>query len=656
MFGMSFLNPLLLWGALAAAGPLMLHLLRRQRYRDLPFSSLIFLSSNLRRQLRASRLTHLLLLLLRMALLICLSVAIAGPMLAGRSTSRRAVSVAFVIDSSASMGVRWQGKTAFERAVATVLERVDAATSADHVSLVLASRRPAILMVDQPGGREDAERILRDLEPTALAGDLAGGAREALAILSQSELATRRLVLVTDGQEAYDPRPEASTRGVEVEQIRLAPPTASNLYVDTLAVPQLSRVRADRRISMRVVNAGSARALGTARLNLDGAYLGERSLDLRAGASADLRFDVAIDPGLQTGFVELVGDDLAVDNRRFFVLGLDARMPVGVVGPSDGRRFVELALGAEEESARGGFDVHGDETVPDIARMSPPPRAVVLTDLKQFDAEALQSLAKLRAGGTGILIFLGPGTIPSLVNETIAGSAILPLRLSGRETGSWTAAAVASRHSALPGDSRLAGMLSSTEFRERQRFVALGQGADPLLTYSDGEALLVELRGQSPPLFVFSAAADRSGSDFVLSPYFVLLLRRTVDLLGGIRDRAPLPVGADLPQASAGAWRWTEKSKDLAASPVATAPLGQPGALIHWNQAGAADDWREVAVDPSESHLDYPAVAATKDESSTAGTAGDAHSVAFPFAMLALFLFIAESVLTVILSGREAIG
>jgi hypothetical protein len=66
---MSFLTPLYIAGLLAVSLPLVLHLVRRAPRGRFTFSSLMFLSPSPPRLTRRSRLDHLLLLLLRPAVL-----------------------------------------------------------------------------------------------------------------------------------------------------------------------------------------------------------------------------------------------------------------------------------------------------------------------------------------------------------------------------------------------------------------------------------------------------------------------------------------------------------------------------------------------------------------------------------------------------------
>jgi hypothetical protein len=103
----SFLAPLFLAGAAAIALPLLFHLIRRSSREKIVFSSLMFLDPSPPRITKRSRLEHILLLLLRCAVLCLLALAFARPFLqkpmAAAALNDQTARVAILIDTSASM-------------------------------------------------------------------------------------------------------------------------------------------------------------------------------------------------------------------------------------------------------------------------------------------------------------------------------------------------------------------------------------------------------------------------------------------------------------------------------------------------------------------------------------------------------------------------
>src|SRR3954471_17830695 len=78
---MTFLTPLMLFGALAAAIPVAIHLFFRSRYRTVPWAAMKFLLASVEQTSRRLRFQELVLLMLRILVLTVLALALARPVL-----------------------------------------------------------------------------------------------------------------------------------------------------------------------------------------------------------------------------------------------------------------------------------------------------------------------------------------------------------------------------------------------------------------------------------------------------------------------------------------------------------------------------------------------------------------------------------------------
>src|SRR3954468_13943907 len=114
---LSFLSPLFLFGALAAAVPLVLHLLKREPEVRVKFAAVALLKAGAVEHTRHRRLRDLLLLALRVAALIILSLAFARPFLASAGGQSSSITVV-ALDTSLSLSAPGQ----FDRAKQLVRE------------------------------------------------------------------------------------------------------------------------------------------------------------------------------------------------------------------------------------------------------------------------------------------------------------------------------------------------------------------------------------------------------------------------------------------------------------------------------------------------------------------------------------------------------
>src|SRR5947209_5548028 len=111
---MTFIHGYLLAGLALAALPVLIHLIMRQKPKQLAFPAFRFLRQTHVINRRKMRLQHLLLLLLRMLLIAALCLALARPRIVLSAVSignERAVAAVLVFDTSASMEYAAAGQT-----------------------------------------------------------------------------------------------------------------------------------------------------------------------------------------------------------------------------------------------------------------------------------------------------------------------------------------------------------------------------------------------------------------------------------------------------------------------------------------------------------------------------------------------------------------
>ena len=118
---MAFLSPLLIWGTLLGAIPLIIHLLNRRRFRRVEWAPMRYLKLTIQRNRRRIQIEQLLLLLLRIALLVLLFFFLARPVLNPTGLEQwlgtgGASSQVVLIDDSLSMGYAAGEAPAFRRA------------------------------------------------------------------------------------------------------------------------------------------------------------------------------------------------------------------------------------------------------------------------------------------------------------------------------------------------------------------------------------------------------------------------------------------------------------------------------------------------------------------------------------------------------------
>ena len=370
MLFQGFVHPLFLWGTLAAAVPLLIHLLNRQRHKPLQWAAMEFVLAAYRKTRRRAQLENLLLLLLRMAAVALLALAIARPFTGTNSPLASLTmqwrNVVLVLDTSASTGYRESVESVNETILARardLLEELDGARG-DRVRLYTAGARPRLLSTRSP---EDALALLSTLgeprdEPLQLAdlvAELVDVAEEEAAGTDQSSIEVRfltdlqrttffpptPLAMGADGEA----RPEAALEatplqraldrleelGVAVVVEDLGPAIASPANLGVESVAPLGSVLGpgtSAEVGVSVRNFG-ARARNGVRVTLevDGTKLATKTIELiDARGRAEVVFQVPFQrPGPHALVARLEGDRLTVDDER--ALTVDVPAPIEIL-------------------------------------------------------------------------------------------------------------------------------------------------------------------------------------------------------------------------------------------------------------------------------------------------------------------------------------
>src|SRR3989304_6972183 len=143
---MTFLNPAILFGLLAASIPIIIHLLNLRKLKKIEFSTLQFLKELQKNKIRKIKLKQWLLLVLRVLIILCIVTAFARPTLVGVSvggtTSAAKTTAIFILDDTFSMSVIDENGSYFNQAKETIKDLLTQFEEGDEVGLILISHQP----------------------------------------------------------------------------------------------------------------------------------------------------------------------------------------------------------------------------------------------------------------------------------------------------------------------------------------------------------------------------------------------------------------------------------------------------------------------------------------------------------------------------------
>ncbi len=220
---MTFLSPLFLLGALAAAIPIALHLLKREPEARVKFPAVRLLRQAPVENTEKRRIRELLLLALRIAALVLLALAFARPFFASGAAKESGGITVVALDTSLSLSAPGQ----FARAKALAAEAITRAPAGDLVGVVTfagTARSAAAPTVD----RALATAAVQSAAPGYGATHYRAALGAASAMIERLGASRATIVVVTDlqasGWDAGDRGSVPASAQVEIADVGAPPP------------------------------------------------------------------------------------------------------------------------------------------------------------------------------------------------------------------------------------------------------------------------------------------------------------------------------------------------------------------------------------------------------------------------------------------------
>ncbi|HEU4563422.1 MAG TPA: BatA and WFA domain-containing protein [Gemmatimonadaceae bacterium] len=335
-----FLSPLYLLAGLAVAVPLLIHLMRRRIGTRIEFPAVRYLLRAEQEHSRKLRLRNLLLMLLRVAAVLAVTMAAARPVLRVSGSGHAPTALAIVLDNSLSTTAIVGGRTVLDdlRQQARAIAR--RASDQDRLWLITADGTV------RGGSRGAILDAIDRAEPLGGAGDPPRALARGAALVRQAGLPERELALLTDGQESAWPAPVALDEVRARVYLPAGAPPANRAVVEATPVPPRWTPRGAVRARLLAPDSATYRVT-----------LGGRTL-ARGTAARDEEITLRVSPaerGWVAGTVETEPDELRGDDMRHFAAWIGPA-PTVAVRPSAGpfaRSAVDALVQAERVAVGG---------------------------------------------------------------------------------------------------------------------------------------------------------------------------------------------------------------------------------------------------------------------------------------------------------------
>ncbi len=542
---MTFLNPLVLFGLIGAAIPLIIHLLNLRKLRTIEFSTLTFLKELQQTKIRRLKLKQILLLIIRTLMVILIVLAFSRPALRGTILggigAHSLSTVLIILDDSFSMMPQDEEGELFKQSKESALKILDLMKEGDEAYIIKLSNPESgelvpsndIAMVKTAIRESKISQIRNPIEPAL---------RLSSKILSKSKNANKEIYIISDFQKTLFEYPDKSlnqnsslfAEDTKFFLIEVGKKEIHNVGIDSVIV-QTKIFEKNKPVTLSAIikNYGSIELKNVvASLYFDGVRVAQSSLDLNTMGTASANFSaIPKRTGFLKGYVELETDALEFDNRRYFTINVPEKISVTFISNPDESRFVKLALTATAaENSNLLFEIN--EFLPSRFPVVDFKKTDVLiisnfTNISQTDVQRIKIFVEQ---GKGLILFAPENTQLQNFNGLLTVLSIPFVESIG--TANFTFKELDFDHPVFEGifmkdkkekEQRIDSPEINT-FAKRQT----GREGHSIISMSNGNPFLTEHKFGNGTVLLYSISPKLSWSNFPLKGIFAPIIYRSV--------------------------------------------------------------------------------------------------------------------------------
>jgi len=422
---MTFLNPLVLFGLIAAAVPVLLHLLNLRKLRTIEFSTLTFLKELQQTKIRKLKLRQLLLLIVRTLLIAFIILAFARPALRGTFLggigTQTHSTIVIIFDDGFAMQANDEQGERLKQAKTAAEQILDIVKNGDELYLLKLSDLPRVTINPAAHDPNVLRTVLRETQFSEIHHTLQEAFTACLGLLRHSVNVNKEIYVVGTLQKTLFALSQNRQTGDSLldqhAKIFLCPigsKTIENVAVDSVDVKTVI-LEKDKPATVYA----SFRNFGSTTLNnyvasiyLDGVKAAQGNISTEPFGSASLRFSVIPKrSGFLSGYVELETDAIETDNRRYFTMYIPDQINTTIVGTDDAaNKFLSLAL-----HAGSGTGDHSLLTLQQFPEEKLPQidlnhvDVLVCTNIRSMSSNDAGRIRSFLENGGGLILFPGNG-------------------------------------------------------------------------------------------------------------------------------------------------------------------------------------------------------------------------------------------------------
>ena len=570
-----FLLPYFLIAAgIGACAPLLLHLMQNKRKETLPFPTIRFLKMAEKSSSRKIRMENFLLWLLRTLIMALLGMAFAMPMLRKNGLAwfgDEPRDIAIVLDDSYSMNYRVEQGTAWTKAIETATAIINGLSDRDRFCIYLAHEKPEAVVAEPISNKKEALQRLHALHLSQGSSRLGPAISASMkALLRAHSGRERELHILTDHQAL--PWQGLGDKGAKSEIDRNTPIFVSqhgviapeNTGVALVKLdPPVVRKGTEVKVTAHLLRTGPVGDT-VATLFIDEKEAGRRPIKANDPDRATQSFSLPPLPiGIHTGRIQTPEDNLPNDDAFHFVIRVTNEMPSLVVGNDNETLFIRTALRSGFGYPSSVVTIH-PENITDKPLFSY--ECIFLCNALPLPGQAIAALEDYVKRGGLLVLFPGMSAPPDAYKawNCLPG---IPSNIAERSPSQGTLTWDLAKHPLVRGLNESGGV-PAVNVRRRLEWSKLDKDTRRIISMGADQPFLLERSFGEGRVLMCAVSADRTWSDFPLSPYFLPLLLQCAEYGAGVGAKPPFIWGTESLSLS-------DHFPELTSAPTVTGPDGK---------------------------------------------------------------------------------
>lgn len=524
---MKFVHPEMLWGLLALAIPVIVHLFNFRKFKRVMFPNIEFLREIKQETHNKSKLKHLLILAARCLALAAIVFAFAQPFipLEGSTVKPGSNAVSVYIDNSFSMEGQARDGRLLDLAKNKALEIVNSFSPTDKFQLLTADfegRHQRLV------SKEDMTQLIQEVDVSPVSRPISEVVVRQSDLLNGSGLDNKRAFILTDLQASI-----TDTDKIKADstiRFYVVPETAedvSNIYIDSVwfdtPVRQLNQPEV---LNMRIVNTGEdVRENVPVQLNVNGQQKSVTTVNVQGRNYIDAQLTYTnTEAGFKNALLHVDDGGIVKDDDFFFAYNVAGQIAVLEVKGNNTGSAIPAVFSDDP------YFVYTSNTENNIDYSAfAKQNFIVLNQLQSIPSGLATELEKFATGGGSVLI------VPSPQSDVISYNALLSKlglgQLGGKRSDASKVSNVNYEHYIFKNAfEKTAGNVDLPNARMWYELsLASRSGAEPMMTMQNGFPFLISASAGQGRAYLSSVSLNTEESNFIHHAFFPASLLRMAE-------------------------------------------------------------------------------------------------------------------------------